>query len=123
GDYWRVIPIKHLVGKSALTVMPLSSCTVARNTLSSGVWQPDLRKHSVAYLLSLDRSLTDFPQCSLNQVIAAYGRPNSSISISGSLNHPDEVLLFYDRGVNHSAPKLNSVTQKAATVVPIPLQD
>ncbi len=119
GDYWRVVPTKLQSGNHQ-TVMPLSNCTQPRNVLTSQVWQPDLNTHSFAYLLSLDRSLTDFPQCNLDQVVQYYGRPNTSVVISGSLEHPNELLLFYDRGTQHSQPK-SSPPLTTPTVLPIPL--
>ena len=118
GDYWRVVPIKYVSGNS-LNVMPLSGCTQARGILSSTSWQPDLRTHSFAYLLSLDPSLTDYPRCSLKQVVNSYGRPNASALIAGSLGHPKELLLFYDHGAHKSAPKTAPLPQGPATVVPI----
>ncbi len=119
GDYWRVVPIKQAASQS-LTVLPLGSCTQPRNTLSSLAWQPNLAHHSFAYLLSLDPSLTDFPRCTLNQIIQTYGRPNSSTLIAGSLSHPKELLLFYDHGIRKSAPK-TTPSPPPSTVLPIAL--
>lgn len=118
GDYWRVVPTKYDAG-SKLNIMPLSTCTGARDALSSGAWQLDLHRHSFAYLLSLDKSLADYPRCNLAQVIQAYGRPNESTLISGSFKQPNELLLFYDRGAHKSSPKIAPLTQKPATVEPI----
>ncbi len=118
GDYWRVLPIKQ-VSAHALNVMPLAGCSTARQTLSSSTWQPNLSSSSFAYLLSLGPGLTDYPACSLNQVIAAYGKPNTSVLIAGTLDHPKELLLFYDHGANHSAPKLSP--QTPSTVLPVAL--
>ncbi len=115
GDYWRVVPIKD-VSSEDLTVLPLDACGQARSVLSSTSWQPDLAKRSFAYLLSLDKSLTNYQSCSLEQVIAQYGRPNASLTIAGTLEHPTELLLYYDRGANHSAPV---VAHRVSTVLPI----
>ncbi|HSW98441.1 MAG TPA: PIG-L family deacetylase [Candidatus Saccharimonadales bacterium] len=121
GDYWRVVP-SRLASGNALHVMPLSNCTEARQILSSKAWQPELRTNGFAYLLSLDQKLTDYPSCSLKQVIAAYGKPNASSLVAGTLGKPKELLLLYDHGTAASAPKVN-VGQAAgpATVLPIPL--
>ncbi len=74
GDYWRVIPTKaQTTGK--LSVSPLADCTKPSQLLNSNAWQPDLRKNSFAYLLSLDASLSNYPRCSVDQVIGAYGKP------------------------------------------------
>ncbi len=112
GDYWRVLPIKLQAPR--LTVMPLESCTQARQTLSSAAWQPDLTQHSFAYLVSLKHGLTDYPTCSLEEITTAYGRPNSSALIAGSFDKPTEQLLFYDQGAHRSVPQ-----KKPSTVVPI----
>jgi LmbE family N-acetylglucosaminyl deacetylase len=125
GDYWRVLPIKQLSAQNQV-VTPLADCTHPRDVLSSKSWQPDLHKHSFAYALSLDGGLTDFPQCSLDEVVAAFGRPNASQIIAGSQKHPKEILLFYDRGIRRTSahalerfvPKPN---KSAASVGPLTL--
>ena len=120
GDYWRVMPIGQEVG-SQTQVLPLANCSSPRDVLSSGAWQLDLHTHSFAYLLSLDKSLKDYPTCSLNDVVNAYGRPNASTLISGTLLNPKEVLLYYDHGIHItkiSAPGA-SITQP--TLLPISL--
>jgi LmbE family N-acetylglucosaminyl deacetylase len=119
-DYWRALPIKSIAG-SQLNVMPLSSCFSARDVLSSQAWQLNLEGHSFAYLLSLDRSLTDYRGCSLDEVINHYGRPNTSVLIAGSLSHPKELLLFYDRGAHKSSPKF--LLRTPSTILPIALDE
>lgn len=118
GDYWRVLPIK-LAAQNQLNVTPLNDCTTPRDILSSRTWQPDLEKTSFAYLLSLDPNLTNSPRCNLQQVFDAYGKPNASVVVAGSLSEPNELLLFYDRGAHHSAPTGSGSPQSVATVVPI----
>jgi hypothetical protein len=120
GDYWRVIPTKFASG-SKLNVMPLSACLQARDILSSKNWQHDLTKNSFAYLLTLDGSQTDYPQCTLDEVINAYGRPNASIIIAGSQASPKEILLFYDRGAHMSAP--SALLKTPSTVLPVGLDE
>jgi LmbE family N-acetylglucosaminyl deacetylase len=112
------VPIKA-ASNGKLNVTPLSGCLQTRDILTSKVWQTDLHHKSFAYLLSLDGSLTDYPNCTLDQVINAYGNPNSSTLVAGSLKQPDELLLFYDNGAHKSAPKTNSDTSAPATVLPI----
>lgn len=102
GDYWRVLPLKQALPASTI-VTPLTSCTTPREALSSGAWQPDLKTHSFAYLLSFDKGLTDYPSCSVQTIIRAYGQPSSSSLIAGSAHDPTELLLFYDHGA-HPAP-------------------
>lgn len=122
GDYWRVIPTKHH-SRNQLNVMPLASCDQLRLGLSSQNWQVDLNKRSFAYLLSLDKGLTDFPPCTLDQVIGRYGSPNTSAVIAGDLNSPKELLLFYDNGAHHSAPPDSPLQRKPATITPIELDE
>jgi LmbE family N-acetylglucosaminyl deacetylase len=120
GDYWRVVPVKAQA-PMPLEVTPLDDCTHPRGVLDSTSWQPDLRKHSFAYLLSLDRGLTNYPSCSLEQVIAAYGKPNQSVLTAGSLGAPKEFLLFYDRGAHTSAPTTPRLQPVSSTVLPLSL--
>lgn len=112
GNYWRVLPVK-LAAASHQTVLPLGSCTTPRTVLTSSAWQPDLHKHSFAYVLSLDSADHDFADCTLKKVTAAYGRPNASTLIAGTNDKPQEVILFYDHGIhpvrkNQSTPQVQS---------------
>jgi LmbE family N-acetylglucosaminyl deacetylase len=120
GDYWRVVPTR-LASGNKINILPLSDCSHTRDILSSKAWQVDLNKHSFAYLLTLDGSLTDFPKCSLQQAVASYGRPNASVLIAGSYGHPKEELLLYDNGIHKSAPKTAQPAAGTATVVPTSL--
>ncbi|MBI2588815.1 PIG-L family deacetylase [Candidatus Saccharibacteria bacterium] len=120
GDYWRVIPTR-LASKNRINVMPLAACTKPRDSLTTLAWQPDLKTTSFAYLLSLDKSLTDYPHCTLDQVVAAYGRPNSSTLIAGSLENPKELVLFYDKGINKTSPRSSQAQQAPSTVLPTSL--
>jgi LmbE family N-acetylglucosaminyl deacetylase len=103
--------------------MPLANCTEARTTLNRSDWIHNLSNTSFAYLLTLDGNLTDFPDCPLDRVISFYGRPNSSIVLEGSIAKPKEILLFYDNGVNNSAPVSPQPAQGPATVVPISIDE
>lgn len=77
-----------------------------------------LQKHSFSLLLALHQ--TGPEQCTLEQVVNAYGRPNSSTTIKGSLTNPEEVLMFFDNGPEQSGPqKPISPPQAPATVIPI----
>jgi LmbE family N-acetylglucosaminyl deacetylase len=125
GDYWRVFPVK-LETHNKQKVMPLGGCAQPSGLLTSDAWRPDVEKHSFAYLLTSDTSLTGYPPCSLDQIIRQYGRPNASTLIAGTLDHPQELLLFYDRGARRSAsntPNANGHIAAPATVVPIDLAD
>ena len=121
GDYWRVMPTKADAKDEGnkLNVLPLADCIKPRGELSSKEWQLNLGKHSFAYLLSFDKSLSDYPQCSLGQAVEAYGRPNASAVIAGTIESPKEVLLFYDKGTRLSSPTINAPAKPPATVVPI----
>jgi LmbE family N-acetylglucosaminyl deacetylase len=121
GDYWRVVPIKQLA-KNGTTIMPLANCITPRDILTSSRWQEGLKTSSFAYVLSLDKSQTDFPACSAAEVFANYGKPNASVVIEGSILHPKELLLFYDHGIHKSAP-VNAATSPASpTVEAVPIE-
>lgn len=120
GDYWRSIPIRSQSGNKQ-NITPLSDCTTPRDVLSSKQWQPDLNNHSFAYLLSYDQNLTDFPNCTYEQVVQAYGRPDSSVVIDGTVSAPKEQLLFYDQGIHR--PKNTSASNTQSTVLPIPIDE
>lgn len=120
GDYWRVIPTKMYLNKD-INVMPLSDCTNPRATLTSKAWKRDLNNNSFAYLITFEKSQTDFPLCTLDQIIQAYGRPNASALIAGSQSNPKEMLLFYDNGANKSSP--TTLLKTVSTVLPIKLDE
>jgi LmbE family N-acetylglucosaminyl deacetylase len=118
GDYWRVLPIKaDAVQKQSLIAMPLSNCTQASIVSTSQAWQPNLHGRPFAYLLSFDKSLTDYPHCNLRQVTKIYGLPNSSELIAGTLEHPTELLLYYDRGLAKSSVAASAIS----TILPVTL--
>ncbi|MDB5183024.1 MAG: hypothetical protein JWO47_808 [Candidatus Saccharibacteria bacterium] len=122
GDYWRVVPIKQL-SKNNITIMPLESCITPRSILTSSKWIEDLKTSSFAYVLSLDKSQTDFPRCSVSEIFNTYGKPNASVVIEGSILHPKEMLLFYDHGIHKSAP-VNAATSPASpTIEAVPIED
>jgi LmbE family N-acetylglucosaminyl deacetylase len=122
GDYWRVFPIK--LQATDITAVPLGGCTQPGAVLNSQAWQPDLGTHSFAYLLSLDKGLTGYPPCRLDDIIGKYGRPNASTLIDGTLSNPHELLLFYDRGAHRSEPHAYQPTAKLpSTIIPIPLTE
>lgn len=120
GDYWRSVPVKFASG-SSLNILPLGACTQPRTALTSGAWQPNLRQHSFAYLLTLDRSLTDYPHCSLDQVVAAYGKPNASALIAGSFANPKEALLFYDHGAHPHQGRPAALRSTSTVLAPTPI--
>lgn len=119
GDYWRVVPIK-LQAQNNTNILPLGSCNAPQVALTSNSWQIDLNKHSFAYLLTLDgAALAGYTNCTLDQTVAAYGRPNSSALIAGTLANPAELLLFYDKGAHKSSPTNVASSPPTATVLPI----
>jgi LmbE family N-acetylglucosaminyl deacetylase len=123
GDYWRVLPIKQQLQKNHQSVMPLGGCSDFRSSLTSNAWKANLHQ-SFAYLLTFDVSLTDFPHCSLDDVVKAYGRPNSSALIAGTIKSPKELLLFYDQGEHVVKPFSAAAAQRPpASVVPVALDD
>jgi LmbE family N-acetylglucosaminyl deacetylase len=121
GDYWRVVPT-NFIAKNNVKIAPLASCSQFRDTLTSKQWQPNLQNTSFAYLLSLKKGLTDFPACSYEDVLKNFGRPSSSALISGTLENPEELLLFYDGGVHKQNSRQPTNTQKESpTALPLPL--
>jgi LmbE family N-acetylglucosaminyl deacetylase len=98
GDYWRVFPIK-LATANIQNVLPMANCTAPRDILSSRNWQTNLANHSFAYIVTLDKSVTDYPPCSLNDILKTYGKPNQTAVIKGTVTEPKELLLFYDKGI------------------------
>lgn len=122
GDYWRVLPVK-LKTKTRLNILPMYDCGQVQSVLSSSAWRVNPKK-SFAYLISYDKSLTGYRNCSLEQVFSTYGRPNSSTLIEGSLKNPKEQLLFYDNGINKI--KLSTAAKRSnspATVSPISIKN
>ncbi len=120
GDYWRVVPISEL-SAGRLPVVPLASCSEPSQIQTSSSWQPDLRDTRFVYLLSYDVNLTNYPHCNLSQVLAAYGKPNNTVVVAGTIRMPKELLLFYDHGTSNSAPLAESTTNNTSTVSPTPL--
>lgn len=116
GDYWRVMPIKAMTGGD-LVAMPLLTCSVKQQILSSQAWRPSLSGHRFAYLLSAGRSGTGYMNCTLDQVIGLYGRPNASVLIAGTASHPVEQVLFYDHGAHHDTYSYK--TEIPSAVLPI----
>ncbi|MBC7546796.1 PIG-L family deacetylase [Candidatus Saccharibacteria bacterium] len=114
GDYWRVLPIRQQ-SRRPVTIQPLATCTQLRTVLVSQVWRQNIDTKPFAYLLSLDKSLTDFPQCSITQVVTAYGTPNESVLIAGTLSKPTELLLFFDKSKKPNATE----PIDTATILPI----
>ncbi len=144
GDYWRVVPIKQVAGNlkvgirnsssgiklsqnvlanKSLNIEPLANCLTPLQTLSSSSWQPNLNRVKFAYLLTISGSLTNYPNCTLNQIVQAYGRPNSSTLIAGTFSHPTELLLYYDKGKYNSAPATPEPSNGPSTVLPISLNE
>lgn len=114
GDYWRVLAVSALA-HNEIPITPTMSCTTLRDVLSSKVWQPNLKTHSFAYLLTFDSSSTGYPSCSLDQITSVYGKPNTSTLIKGTLVNPLELLLFYDNGINVSKTKARTFLQDSVT--------
>jgi LmbE family N-acetylglucosaminyl deacetylase len=122
GDYWRVLPTK-LASGGVQIVTPLASCAEPAQVLTSRAWQPDLKTHSFAYLISLDNSgnLANFSHCSLQQITATYGLPNATQIIAGTPAKPTEALLFYDRG-SHPLEHVQR-RRSQAQILPVPLSE
>jgi LmbE family N-acetylglucosaminyl deacetylase len=96
GDYWRVVPIRDANRQAISTIVPLASCTTSRNTLTSTLWEERAATQKFAYLLSLDKGLANYEQCTLDHIIKEYGQPRSRVIIRGTTDKPTEMLLFYE---------------------------
>src|SRR5579862_2763584 len=118
GDYWRVFPIRNQIN-SYQPILPLSDCSSPRAELSSRSWSVNLKTTSFAYILPLQKGLTNYPACSLATTLKTFGRPNASLVVNGSVEKPALMLLFYDHGINLSAPIADASRKEPATVVPI----
>jgi hypothetical protein len=94
----------------------LNSCPSVNDTTTQ-----QLQKRSLAVLLYINNNRGP-RQCTLAQIVLAYGRPNASETITGTLADPRAVVLFYDAGLNLSGP-INPISppQAPATVVPTSL--
>lgn len=119
GDYWRVLPIKNIPSNSSMGIVPLEGCTKPRGVLTSNNWQKNYLTQSFAYLLSFDQKVSDFPDCTFDQVVAEYGRPNASFLVAGKLDSPKELLMFYDNGSRKSTPTIQTPTSSSSTLLPV----
>lgn len=116
GDYWRVAPIAQIDTEKEDSIVPLGDCTTPRASLTRTDWNNGWKKHSFVYLLSLEASSTDYPQCSIKQVVQAFGHPNASTLIEGTNENPKELLLYYSAGIRPGKPQ--PVGSTFATILP-----
>jgi LmbE family N-acetylglucosaminyl deacetylase len=120
GDYWRVVPAQ-LQGNNTFRALPLDNCTHFREVLSNAKLSSDFnKKQPFAYLLSFDNHSPDFPNCTLDEVVAAFGQPNKSVVIDGSRDNPKELLLFYDGGIQ---PVATGGKETLATILPVGIDE
>ncbi|HSX06779.1 MAG TPA: PIG-L family deacetylase [Candidatus Saccharimonadia bacterium] len=112
----RMLNVLHPTFNREQRTFALNACPSANDVVAQ-----KLQKQSIAILLVINNSPGP-RQCTLAQIVQAYGRPNSSMTLTGSLLDPKEVLMFYDNGPGLSGPlKPVSPPQAPATVVPITL--
>jgi LmbE family N-acetylglucosaminyl deacetylase len=105
--------LRPVIGRHQ-TTFALNACPSANDAVVKR-----LQKRSLAVLLAVNNA-SGPNQCTLTQIVQAYGRPNSSATITGTLANPKEVLLFYDDGPELSGPVHPiSPPQAPATIVPI----
>ncbi len=110
GSYWRVMPAVQ--NNDTVKPLPLADCLTTTTVQSSSEWRMDISKHSFAYIISFDKGLVPFPNCSMEEVVAEYGDPSSEIVIAGTENNPLELLLFYDKGTDDRARRIPPTDQK-----------
>jgi LmbE family N-acetylglucosaminyl deacetylase len=116
GSFWRVMPAVQ--GNNKIAPMPLSDCFTPTTAQDSANWKIDLSKHSFAYIISFDKGLVPFPNCTMDQVVAQYGSPSTKFLVASSNDKPLEMLLFYDKGINKNPPETAAaVTQSAKSVL------
>jgi LmbE family N-acetylglucosaminyl deacetylase len=120
GNYWRVVPIKFLSGSKPINILPLANCTDPLAALTSTAWQANLNKASFAYLMQTDTGPASNGACSLSTTIKAYGHPNSSAVIAGSIEKPKGLLIYYNHGIYK--PK-KSERPIPSSLAPISLSD
>ena len=116
GNYWRVFPLQAKSGHKQ-SVIPLGGCSNFNPSPTSTAWQDNYAHKSFAYILTLNGSLTNYPSCSISQVYSFFGKPNSSLLISGTISNPNELLLFYDKGTTKPVQKNTSVNN--GSILPI----
>jgi len=119
GNYWRVVPIKEKTLGSQ-NIMPIGDCGAGDSAFSDRAWKKDLKTTSFAYILTINGNIGGVPNCSLNKAAALFGKPSSSLLISGTYSHPNELLLFYDRGIYHTK---STKLPAQSTILPIDIAD
>lgn len=120
---------KVLLGGSLhdTAALPVTKCFSVSEAPAYKDHAASYQSHSFAYLLQTDTITKGSTNCSLQQVVEKYGRPNTSILIAGTLDKPLEQLLFYDQGTHVRAlparPSQDTVSpaHAPATVVPLPI--
>lgn len=112
----HMLKLLHSTLKSKQHTLALDTCPSANDAVVK-----KLQKQSTAVLIHINNHPGPH-QCTLAQIVEAYGRPNASTTLSGKLTDPHQVLLYYDKGPGASGPlKPVSPPQAPATVVPIAL--
>lgn len=113
GDYWRVVPIKN--DRPSTAIVPMGDCTTTSPVLTSKEWTNDFDTQPFIYLLSHDKSLTNFPACDKTAVENRFGKPSKSLIVNGSANQPIEELLLYDSGSSRYRSSGNVLDSAANT--------
>jgi hypothetical protein len=121
GQTQRLLTLKSALDPHQSTVLT-SKCPDLSNPSQIDPNRVDYRKSSFAYLLtypaSVDQSASKGSPCTLSQIVAAYGRPNESILVEGTLSQPKEELLVYDKGAHTNVPRSTQIKLVPATVMP-----
>ncbi|HEX8182569.1 MAG TPA: PIG-L family deacetylase [Candidatus Saccharimonadales bacterium] len=125
GDYWDVTPIKAKTNRP-LTIMPVDTCILPRQVLSSGAWFQKPDRTSAAYLAVKDadsasagtaKQTPTYNGCSLARVVGEYGVPSERVSVGSTKSNamqttPDVLLLLYPDGIR--SPLFTPSRQSAA---------
>jgi LmbE family N-acetylglucosaminyl deacetylase len=102
-DYWRAYQIVNKT-KSKTQPIPLGGCLTPREVSVSRSWEQKAYENSFAYLLTTEATETGYPACTLASVREQFGSPSDTFVVEGTAEKPKTMLLFYDKGINHTKP-------------------
>ena len=139
GDYWQITPVKPLL-KTALTIAPVTQCTMPRQVLNSTAWFKRPFAEPTAYLAVKDpliiskdtpstaSSSATYNGCSIARVVREYGVPSERIVIkaadkvastaSPEQNASDVLLLLYANGPQPADPARQIATRAKKALPP-----
>jgi len=117
GDYWDVVPIRQAANNEA-NIVPLSSCTMTQQALSSTAWQH--KSGSVAYLVNSQPYQSGFKACDPAAVKHRFGTPTREIAVNVP-GQKQSWLYLYEGGIKH-AKGTQKHARKQPSAIPTPHQ-